>query len=143
MSRENEFVEKNKSFAVNMAFALMLWLFGVMVFLPLFEMYVSPELYRVMALGLLVLFSVYFYRAAINSGPLIEYFSSKISSWIIDWQGVDEGERPDVWRRTLKIVKITLTLVSYLVFRPILWAAHPVFAGFALIITIILMITIL
>jgi hypothetical protein len=137
MSQGDEFVRRNQGFAVDMTFALLVWLFSVFVFLPLGDLYVSPELYSLLAFIFLVVFGYYFISALRSSNPLFEYVSNRVTSWYMGWRGIDDNEKPVIWGRVKKSLKICFILVAYLGFRPLLWVINPVFAGVAFIIVLI------
>jgi len=136
MFKSETFSESNQEFAVNMTYASVIWLFSVTVFLPLAKVY-APRLYSALAILLILVLAYPTIKALRHSGPIIEYFSVKISSWINDWRSIEEDGRAITLSRTIVLLKAILLLVLYLAYRPLLLAVNPALAGLVLVLIIL------
>ena len=136
MFKSETFSESNQEFAVNMTYALVIWLFSVTVFLPLARVY-APRLYSVLAILLTIVLAYPTIKAVRHSGPIIEYFSVKISAWINDWRNIEEDGRAKTLSRTMVTLKAILLLVLYLAYRPLLSTVNPALAGLVLVLIIL------
>ncbi len=133
---ENDFVEFNQRFAVNLVFGLIAWVFSVAVFLPVASVY-AVGWDRLIGIFLLVGVSYYFFKARKNSGPLFDYCSNRLTSLYIGWRKINEESRPEVWRAVKKGLGVFVMLVVYLMYRPLLLAVSVVLPGIAFILILI------
>lgn len=138
MSSE-EFVESNQKFAVNLVSGLLVWIFSVVLFLPLIIAY-AMDWARLIALLLVVDVSYYLVNAVRHSGPLFEFTSNRVADYYLGWRALGEDMRLQIRDRAEKALGIGLALVVYLMYRPLLWVVSPVLAGVAFILVLLLVI---
>ena len=136
MFKSEAFSESNQEFAVNLTYAIIIWLFSVTVFLPLARVY-APRLYSALAILLTLVLAYPTIKALRHSGPIVEYFSAKISSWINDRRSIEKDGQAITLSRTMALLKATLLLLLYLAYRPLLSAVNPALAGLALVFIIL------
>jgi hypothetical protein len=133
---EKEFVESNQRFVIDFLFGLIVWLFGVVVFLPVSVEY-ALDWQRIFALIYLVVIGYYWILAWRSSGPLFGYLSNKVTSLYMGWREIEEGKRPEVWRNIQKVLGTLVMLVVYLMLRPLMYAVSVVLPGIAFILILI------
>ena len=138
MSKES-FVESNQKFAVNLAFGLIAWLFGVMIFMPTALVY-AEEWGRLIAVLLTVDVGYYFLKALKNSGPLFDSVSNRVTSVYIGLRKEQDQDRVRVYGRVKKVIGVVVMLVVYLMMVPLLSAISIILPGIAFILILIQMI---
>lgn len=140
MSRE-DFIEKNQNFASNLLFGLLVWVFGVAVFLPMASTYV-PEWGSIIAIILIVVLTYFLFSAIKSSKPFFEYFSEMVANYYYNkWRKIDNSDKEYTYKVIKKTLKISLLILLYIIYRPLLWVANPVLAGITLIIILLLIIS--
>ena len=137
-----EFVERNQRFAVNLVMGLIAWIFSVFLFLPLTQTY-TPDWAGLVSVILVAGISYYLIIAKLNSAPLIEYVSNKLTITLIDRRKLDIEDRQTHLRNVEKAVKIGLLLIVYLLYRPLLWLINPSLSGLTFIMVILYLLKIL
>jgi hypothetical protein len=121
--------------AINFAVSALIWLFGVLVFIPIAK-WIDP--YRVpVMISLLVFFSftIFFLRGLANIGPILNYISNSTCRWWYSRKGVSE-EQTQKYRIFTKMTKVTFLIIIYLLYLPIVSTIHPALNGISLIISI-------
>ena len=136
MSNSNDFVEANQKFAVNIVMGLLAWIFGVSVFLPTTSVY-APDWARIVALLLIVDITYYFIKARAYSAPLFDYVSNRITSSYLGWRNISKDDRPRVWRSVKKVLGVCLSIVVYLMYKPLLMAVSIILPGIAFILVLL------
>ena len=139
MSRE-EFIEKNQKFVNSLVYGLLIWIFGVAVFLPMASIYV-PDWGSLIATVFIIVLTYFLFSAVKNSEPIFEYVSERLTNYYLNWRKIDSTNQGYARKIVKKTLKISLIILIYFIYRPLIWVANPVLAGLALIIIILLIIT--
>jgi hypothetical protein len=117
----------------NLFVAFLIWLFGVLVFLPAANQILPQRIPLAVTLVILIGFTIFVARA-INNGlsKLLDSASNVMAYDYINWRKTQfsiEKLRP-----TIKSIIITVTLLTfYLLYSPLLITIHPSLNGLVLI----------
>ena len=134
-----EFVESNQRFTINLMIGLVVWIFSMAAFLPITTI-TSPDWGKLIAIILTIDITYFLYKAKTNSKPLFEYLSNRIATNYLTWRKLDVNNLPTVRRNIKKTLSVILTVIVYLMYRPLLYAISPILAGIVFIPLLLIMI---
>ena len=123
---------------VNLSAALLIWLFGVLVFLPL-AVEIDPEGFSVL-ISIIVFsaFSVFLIKSLKGLGDLIAFASDFLTKEWIMRRKVEDEKLILKTKEKISVVLQALTLiVIYLLYSPLLTAIHPSINGIGIIVTLL------
>jgi len=134
-----EFVESNQRFTINLMIGLVVWIFSMAAFLPITTI-TSPDWGKLIAIILTIDITYYLYKAKTNSKPLFKYLSNRLATNYLTWRKLDANNLPTVRRNIKKTLSIILTVLIYIMYRPLLYAISPILAGIVFIPLLLIMI---
>ncbi len=128
-------MEPNTDSVVNLSTAGLVWLFGVLVFLPLAEDIDPNRLPLLVSLMVFVAFTVFLVRGLSSFSNLLDTASDTVVKKLV------HRKRMDRTRRTRRRVKTALEAASlvvvYLLYSPMLLRIHPSVNGIGIIVTLL------
>jgi hypothetical protein len=118
---------------INLFVALLIWLFGVLVFLPAANQILPQRIPLAASLIILIGFSIFIVRA-INSG-LKSLLDSSASVMAYDYRNWKKSKISIEKLQTTArhVIYITVTLIFYLLYSPLIITIHPALNGLVLI----------
>lgn len=124
--------------AVNLSAAALIWLFGVLVFLPTAERIDTAGLPAIVSLIILFSFSFFLIRGSKGLGVFLDAASDLLA---YEWTRRRKKKRAKTLEeKTKRGVKATLygvaIIIVYLLYSPLLVTLHPAINGIAIIVTI-------
>jgi len=141
--RWREYIEKTlPDNMVNFSIAALIWLFGVLVFMPMAKR-IDPKMHLLCSVIIFSAFTVFLTRGLQGFGKTLNNISELLAR---EWMRKREGaEEPDgnMIRKCSIGLKMATTVMIYLFYYPVLKAIHPSINGIAVILMILTMIFIL
>lgn len=123
---------------VNLFTALLIWLFGVLVFLPLATDVDPRRLPLLCSLIILSAFSVFIIRGIKGLGIILDFTSEILTEKLFEKRG--KKKRKDqinnIKRKTNILLYSIFILLVYLFYSPFLSKIHPAMNGLAIILTL-------
>ena len=127
----SEIKEALPKVAVNVFLGILVWLFSSLIFIPLAN-YVTLFASPLVTLISLAAFSYFWFKALLNLFKLNRAFSN-----VMAHRKSEKREEVEAYKTFYEgIGFILLTVITYLLLRPLLNSIHPVFNGLALITTV-------
>ena len=125
----------NADSIVCLSTAALVWLFGVLVFLPL-AVDIDPEgLPRLISLIVFVAFSVFLLRGLRGVPSLLDAASKELTGELAQRGKLDKADRRD--KRVRIALEAASIIVVYLLYSPFLSSFHPSINGIAIILTVL------
>ena len=112
---------------------LFVWLFGVLVFIPLARS-IGPETRIVVSLIFFAAFSVLMFKAVPRAMKMIRVLSSLLAYKYSSRHGLQRSESATLFQNLLLILSL---VILYLLYVPFLSAFHPAISGMVLILALI------
>lgn len=126
--------------AVNLSAAVLVWLFGVLVFLPM-AIKIDPKgLSLICSLVILLAFSFFLIRGIRGLGKVLDAASYVLTHEFLRWRRMEEGltERMERMNTRFRVtLHVATIIIVYLFYLPLLLTIHPAINGIALILTIL------
>jgi phosphatidylserine synthase len=120
---------------VNFSTAALIWLFGVLVFLPLAEGINSGGLPILISLVVFVAFTVFLVKGLKNFSDLLDTVSDIIVKELVHRKKIDRTKKT---RRRINIaLKVASLTIIYLLYSPMLLRIHPSINGIGIIVTLL------
>ena len=123
---------------VNLSASALIWLFGVLVFLPMAKEIDPKGLSILISLIILLAFSFFLFKCSRDAGKVLEATSDILTDEWIQRRNVEEQ---NLKKRTKKRIKVALKastiVLIYLFYSPLLATIHPSINGIGIIITIL------
>jgi hypothetical protein len=130
--QRGRFVEYNQVFVVNLVQALVGWLAGVFIFIPLAEMYLSAQVVSFVAFMFIVEVTYFMYKVVRHSGPLLGYYSEWLTDYRSKIKSLDSNDKKYLYCGSEKAVNIVFIFSIYFVYCPLLDSLNPVINGMVL-----------
>lgn len=119
--------------AYNLLAALLIWLFGVLVFIPIADT-INAQTKLFVNLIIFIPFTILLFKAVPKVKRLLEIFAVVLVRKFKFMEGVKEDDRIVVFKKLLYIVFI---IVTYLFYFPLLNNFHPAINGIVLIVALL------
>jgi len=133
----NEFVQRLRTHGPvtfhNFLTALLVWLFGVLVFIPIAGS-INWQTRLLCSLIVFVTFTVFMYRATLGFKKLMDAFSFFPARKYGSKRGIDQEEALNLFRYTFYII---FALVVYALYFPFLTSFHFAISGIVFIVIIV------
>lgn len=133
----NEFVQRLRTHGPvtfhNFLTALLVWLFGVLVFIPIASS-INWQTRLLCSLIVFVTFTVFMYRATLGFKKLMDAFSFFPARKYGSKRGIDQEEALNLFRYTFYII---FALVVYALYFPFLTSFHFAISGIVFIVIIV------
>lgn len=130
------FRENMSKMAINLSTAGLIWLFGVLVFLPIAETIDPVELPRLFSLVILASFTVFLIKGLEGVRNTLDVVIEVLTQEYSSIRGVEEGSIEAIRRRINKGAIIAVLVIIYLFYSPLLTILHRSINGIAIIITL-------
>ncbi|MDH5713839.1 MAG: hypothetical protein OEY83_07895 [Candidatus Bathyarchaeota archaeon] len=133
----NEFIQRLRTHGPvtfhNFLTALLVWLFGVLVFIPIASS-INWQTRLLCSLIVFVTFTVFMYRATLGFKKLMDAFSFFPARKYGSKRGIDQEEALNLFRYTFYII---FALVVYALYFPFLTSFHFAISGIVFIVIIV------
>ena len=136
------FIEYNQVFVINLIQALIGWLAGVFIFIPLAEMYLSDQVVSFIALIFIIEVTYFMYKVVRHSEPIITYYRDWLTDYRLKNKSLESNEKKSVSYSSGKALRIAFVFSIYLLYCPLLDSLNPVINGMALTLVLLYMISI-
>jgi len=125
--------------AVNLSVAALIWLFGVLVFIPMAVRIDSAGLPVLISLIILSSFSFFFLKGFKGLGSVLGSVSTVLAyEWTRRRKGKKEKNLTERTKRRFKVaLHVATIIIVYLVYSPLLAMMHPSINGIAIILSIL------
>ena len=120
---------------VYLSTAALVWLFGVLVFLPLAEDINPDRLPRLLSLIVFLAFSIFLFRGLNGFSIFLDAASKSIASELAQRGKLDETDIKE--KRIRAALEAASLVVIYLLYSPLLFSFHPSINGIAVILTLL------
>jgi len=120
---------------VYLSTAALVWLFGVLVFLPLAEDINPDRLPRLLSLIVFLAFSIFLVRGLKGFSIFLDAASKSIASELAQRGKLDETDIKE--KRIRAALEAASLVVIYLLYSPLLFSFHPSINGIAIILTLL------
>jgi hypothetical protein len=128
-------MEVNTDSIVYLSAAALIWLFGVLVFLPL-AIEINPDkLPLIVSLIVFVAFSLFILGGLKRFADLLDMMSKEITGELAKRRKLDKTDNEEKMVRI--ILEVASIIIVYLLYSPFLSNFHPSINGIALILTLI------
>jgi hypothetical protein len=128
-------METNTNSMVYVSTAALVWLFGVLVFLPLAEHTDQDRLSIIVSLIIFLAFSVFLVRGLKGFSSLLDAASKRIVRELAQKGKLERTEIKE--KRVRTVLEAASLLVVYLLYSPLLLSFHPSLNGIAIILTLL------
>lgn len=115
--------------------AALVWLFGVLVFLPLAEDINPDRLPRLLSLTVFLAFSIFLVRGLKGFSIFLDAASKSIASELAQRGKLEETDIKE--KRIRAALEAASLVVIYLLYSPLLLSFHPSINGIAIILTLL------
>lgn len=123
----------NANNIVNLTIAALIWLFGVLVFLPLAKDINPKNLPILITLTVFLAFSIFLIRGLKGLSSILDVASKSIASELNK-----KGKLADIKEERIRMILETASLVLiYMLYSPLLSSIHPSINGIAIILTLL------
>jgi len=122
---------------VNLSAATLVWLFGVLVFLPLAKTVNPVELPLLLSLVIFAAFTLFLARGLRGYEPILKAFAVSLGHRWSKWRGTPEDELSAIQRRFYIFQHISFFIIIYIAYSPILFNINPSINGLGIIITLL------
>jgi hypothetical protein len=119
--------------AIHLTAAFLIYLFGVLVFLPFAKRIGFEGIEMLVSAIFLVVVAIFLVRGYPYLETVLNLVAVKISGWWMGRKGLDESKRSAVLRACYLWVSIIGLFLVYLMLSPLLRSIHPGLNGLALI----------
>ena len=128
-------METNADSVVSLSTVVLVWLFGVLVFLPLAEDIDPDGLPILVSLMVFVAFTVFLVRGLKGFSNLIDTASDIIVEELVHRKKMDRTQRTR--KRIKTALESSSIVVIYLLYSPVLTGIHPSVNGIGIVITLL------
>ncbi len=123
------------SATVNFSAALLVWLFGVLAFLPTAARIEAVRLPLVISIVIIVPFTLFFYRGLKGLGDVISVASRIFTN---EWMARGQARSPEQVRAVFSgALYIAVLVAGYLLYSQLLTPIHPAINGIAIILLVL------
>lgn len=129
--------------AVNLSVAMLVWLFGVLIFLPLASEVDPSGLLLLCDLIILLTFSTFLFRGSRGLKEMLDIASRVLAYKWIKMRGVKESRTKCVERKVKATLYSATIVIVYLLYSPLLVGIHPSVNGIAIILAMLGVLSIL
>jgi hypothetical protein len=136
MSRNKRVVERAAG-AHNLVIALISYMFGVLVFLPMAKGVGMPIFEIVISSLVVIVVSSFLYMGFPFIDTIAAYVTHVLSDWWVNWKNLDESESSKTYRSIHLFISFVFPFLLWWFFSPLLKAINPALSGLMLIIVLL------
>lgn len=136
MSSGERFVERAAG-AHNLVIALISYMFGVFVFLPMAKGVGMPIFEIVVASLVVIVVSSFLYMGFPFIDTLAVYVAHALSDWWVNWRDLDASESSKVYSSMYLFMSLAFPFLLWWFFSPLLKAINPALNGLTLIVVLL------